>query len=66
MLRIVLKVIVLCKIYYNGENVGKLRVSDHIRPPKKTSHGYEQHIYGAQYVPGIATQDNSGRTIIYS
>lgn len=54
------------KFYYNGENVGKLRVSDHIRPPKKTSHGYEQHIYDAQYVPGIATQDNSGRPIIYS
>jgi hypothetical protein len=54
------------KFYYNEELVGELRVSDHVRPPKKTSHGYQQHVYDAQYVPEIIGQDDLGRPLEYS
>lgn len=52
--------------FYDGDNnVGELRVSDHVRPPKKTHNGYEQHVYDAQYVPNVMAQQNNGMPIVY-
>ena len=45
----------------DGEDITELRVSDHVRPPKKTSQGYVQHVYDAQYVPDVQSQDDLGR-----
>lgn len=53
--------------FYSGENiVGKLRVSDHVRPPKRISSGWEQHVYDAQYVPNVNAQDNLGKPVFYN